>query len=408
MRSSRMLFQVAAISWMIFALCACDPGRDARGDEHLIGEKLKDVSSMTTATGESQQMIAMYDKTVNRIHQFDLAPNILVRSFQVLNPGVDHHVLYDQTGNYMVDFSTKHLSIFDKFNEVNHNPIRFIGTPKSASFRPSLGFLVMYDDKMSVGVLKLDVSGKVLKSKVFGADFGGPTISAGDVDETGRLILALSSGKIAIVDLSASLNSGSWSYTLVNTTLNNCVWLAPIRGSPNKVFVQQEDRMSVVDLVAQTSADGPLISRKSVMYYGKMPDAHIIYESASDTSLMKIAYINAGVIATKQVSFAPRAIMNSRLDLANNSWTMISAKSSSYNYRNGKTTYNNRAVTRWTFTSNEFVGILDEKLSDAATFEVNADRLFALLPVKMGWAVNYNLNNGSQRPLKYFNMPFIE
>jgi hypothetical protein len=405
-----MRFKLLAITGMAIALAACTNDDRARQDEHLVGKKLTDVSSLVTPTGEAQHNIAIFDKTVNRVHQFDLNANVLSRSFAVQRPGVEHYVLYDQPGNYVVDFSTKHISVFDKYGEANHNPIQFVGTPKSAAFNSTLGLLVMYDDKMTIGVLKLSPEGKVLKAQVFPGDFGGASISCGDIDENGNLIAALSNGKIVVADLTAALASGAWTgnYTTKNTVLNNAVWLAPVRGSVNLVLVQQEDRISLVDLTSESVTDGPLTNRKRVMHYGKGPDGHIIYEHATDSSLMLIAYVRAGVIETRQVNHSPYAILNSQLDLSAERWTTISAKSSTYNVQNGVTSYTNRSVTRYIFNSGSFIAVKDERLPEHAKFELSADRLFALMPTRMGSAINYNLANFTSRPLTHFNVPYID
>src|SRR5262245_59031278 len=99
-----MRFKWLAITGIAIALAACADKDPARDQEHLIGKKLTDVSSLVAPGGETQSHIAIYDKTVARVHQFDLNANALVRSFPVRNPGLEHYVLYDQPGNYIIDF----------------------------------------------------------------------------------------------------------------------------------------------------------------------------------------------------------------------------------------------------------------------------------------------------------------
>ncbi|MGE4130741.1 MAG: hypothetical protein AB7F86_03840 [Bdellovibrionales bacterium] len=373
---------------------ACDPGPNSNG-EHLIGDKLKDVSALTAQGGGDQDQIGIFDSTVGRIHQFNLAGNFLVRSFPAQNPGLEHSVLYDQSGNYLIDLTTKSLSIFDKSGNENKNPIEMLGKPMSAAFRADLGILVIYDDLQSVGILKLNSNGEVQKARVFGSSFGSSvTISAGDVDSTGRLVLALSDGSMALVDIDASLTAGSWVKTTFATTMDNVRWLAPVRGSPDLAFVLQNEKLSVINVATQTVTDGPTIDNADVLFRSKSIDGHIMIRDATDKNKINMYYVNAGTITSQSLYFNSPAILNSRLDLTGDSWTLISA------------TYDSRSVRRWRFS--DLLTTTNETLPKEAKFEVNGNRVFALYPSKMGYAVHYNLTAKTSAELKHFNIPFIQ
>ncbi len=400
MRSKIMLLVFSLIS-----LIACDI-EPKNQPNHLIGEELKEVSSLTASGGQDQENIAMFDPTVNRVHQFNLATNTLVRSFKVRNPGVEHYVLYDQAGNYIVDLTKQGITIFDKNNEAIHDPITMFGKPISAVFRPDLGYLVIYDDLMSVGVIRLDANGRVLQAKVFGASFGSETIAAGDLDENGRLILALSDGSVSLINLATSLNTGVWTSSRVAVSLGNVRWLAPIRGSPDKILVVQNDKISMANLATVTVVDGPSILNRNVLFYGKSPDGHVIFRDSNDSALIKVAYAGGTSVTTKQIAFAPRYIISSRLDLTNDSWTLLGAQKGSYDWDLKKNIFTSRQMRRWSFAS--LAANFDQKMPDRANVEMNTNRAFALFPSKMGRATNYNLISNSARELLHFNVRFIE
>jgi hypothetical protein len=405
MRFNGHWLNILSLAGMVFGLSACNGGLLLPPD-HLIGEKLRNISAMADEGGVDQTNIAIYDKTVGRVHQFDLAESELVRSFPVRNPAAEHSVLYAQSGNYLIDLTTKSITIFDKFHRSKEDPIVLIGKPISAAFRPSLGFLVLYDDLMSVGVIKLGADGSVIKAAVFGGALGSETISAGDIDELGRLILAMSDGSIQIVDLDATLNSNSWSSTTVNVNVGSALWLAPVRGAPNKVLVQQWNKLVVVDLPDQEVKDGPDVYYRDVLFRGRATDSHVVYRDSKDSTQIRIAFVSGGAVVDKPMSFAPEAVITSRLDLTNDSWTLLGAGSIVYDFWTGKPSFKSVRMRRWRFTDR--LATYDEKMPETATFEVNANRAFALFPSKLGFAWNFNLLTQTRRDLVHFNVPFID
>src|SRR6185503_16676421 len=109
--------------------------------------------------------------------------------------------------------------------------------PKSASYQASRGYLVVYDDLHAVGIFKLNPLGAVISYWMSGPVVTGDvTISSGDLDDEGKLVLGLSDNSIMVVDVEQSLTQQN--YVSVNqfaTGLTDLQWIAPIHDDPAQV-----------------------------------------------------------------------------------------------------------------------------------------------------------------------------
>ena len=243
----RLSFFVLGVG--LFAGC----GPATKGDkdnEYLIGNKLQNVAPIKASDGTQKSVVALFDEKLQKIHQFDVAKMVCKRTVPVFNPNEKHFVLESETGSYIVDFSEKHLSIFDKNSNRNDETLHFAGKPVSAAFRPDRGILVMYDDLRSVGMMKLSPEGFVEKAHVYGSKVtGGFTISSADINENGQLIMALTDNSIVVADVDTILNSSNWPTMVPQPTmLNKISWIAPIPKMPNRIFIKSQDSVALYDL----------------------------------------------------------------------------------------------------------------------------------------------------------------
>ncbi len=418
MRSKSRALNIFFALAMPLLISACDARFFAEPQPaSAIGAKLEDMSSLNDDAGNDVNQIVVYDPTVSRIHQFNLANMNIERSLAVLNPGLPHTVLYNLRGNYIIDFTTKHLSVYDRAGGATHNPIRFIGTPVSAAFRPSLGVIVIYDSLMSVGMMKLNADGSVLKSWKGGPDLGNNrTIAAGDIDDGGRLILALSDGSIVKVDMDATMSSGAWTTigAPINTGLTGIEWLAPVRGRPDQVMIATKSRMAVVDTDAGSLTNLPTSLSGSVIWRAKGLDAHILTTDYTEGGV-RIYYVNGGQVLSKQLVRAAGTVTHSRLDQVANNLTFVTANS--YYWRPNAagvvvlssrydTEPRDRMIRQWRFS--DLDALVEEKVVDDAKLALAARSLFALKTNKLGWALNYDLFSGAAPAEKRgFNVPYI-
>lgn len=394
-----LLISLAAIQ------TACTPN-PAEQDKFLVGNKLKGLSSLTGENGEKVNRIVVYDSTVNRLQQFNLDTLKLERSLPSPSPGGVHSVLFDAYGNYAIDFADKQMTLFDFEGKATVNPVRYIGTPISAAFRPSKGLLVMYDDLSSVSVLKIGPKGQLESSWIGGPHINSGTIAAGDIDNSGRLVLGMSDGYFNVVDLEQTLMSQDkkWYADHFFSLLEHINWVAPVRGDADRMVVVSRDKISILNVATHAvEAEMPIKSGR-ILKYGKSPDPHIVLAD-SRYDFLQIVYYQGGDFKTKEIRYRASHIMETRLDLVNNSWSIIDANSQSYNSVGKVETYG-RKLLSWNIVN--MLATTKEDIGDFFDVELAMKSVFTLSTKSpLGYAVNYDLVTGKKSEIPNFNIPFI-
>ena len=158
-----LLLAVASIA----AFTACQPGGigmvpDFKA-ENVIGIPLSKNSKLQSSTDEESDKIVIFDKTIRKIHHFDLATSKHLGLFDVEQPEEDHYLIYNSGFDYFIDMSRRHVSVQRLSGQQASTSVKFVGTPISASYDGKQGYLVVYDSQQSVIIYKLDSTGKLLK-----------------------------------------------------------------------------------------------------------------------------------------------------------------------------------------------------------------------------------------------------
>lgn len=405
----KLLAMMSVIYGMGLVGCGSQFGGSDDEDNYNIGNPTKSVAALNTPDeGESQNLV-LFDKTVRRIHQFDLTGMKHIRSFAVRNPQDEHFVLYGNNGNYIIDLSLKGLSIFNKYNQVVHQPIKFQGTPKSAAFLPSKGIVVVYDDLMSVGMMKVDANGEVLKKWVGGSLVAGiSSISAGDLNADGKLILALSNGSIVVVDVEQCMDNQSWgTLTSFATGLTDIKWLAPLSLTPHQVLVRSSSKVALIDINAQTVLSSYDIPGR-VLKISKFNDPHVILENGSK---IEIVYAQGSQVLSR--TYIPHVktdamyyLLSSNLDLVKDTWSFVdSTEPVSYLFNDLDGTQKSRRFVRNRFS--DFLATHNKEISNDTQVELANGFIFALYPSELGYAVRYDVDSDAKSELKLFNLKYI-
>src|SRR6185437_10369866 len=142
MRSKIGCFTIVAVALMLGACSYSEsqkPGTD-HAEDNILGTNLSSISAVNSETGGDQGQIAIYDSVVCRIHQFDMSTGAFQRSLVPTVLGGNHKVMFEPHGNYVIDVVDAHISVFNKAGQPQDPNLPFVGTPKSAAFRPSLGY----------------------------------------------------------------------------------------------------------------------------------------------------------------------------------------------------------------------------------------------------------------------------
>ncbi len=403
-----MVSKIILLTGLFTVLSACGPGRLPGGSsEDVIGQKLEAITPLKTSDGDSKAKISLYDPVIKKIHQFNLDQMSVLRTLSVLFPEEKHFVLDSSDGNYIVDLSKKHISIFDAQSNAQHNPIHLMGVPRSAAFRPDLGWLVVYDDLQSVGVLKLNSTGQVLKSHIFGSVVDGTnSIVSGDLLDDGRLVLALSDNSLAFVDLNASLaaNPQKWIVTLQPTVFSKINWIAPVPGRPDRLLIKTSTKAILYDHLTQSVIQDLDLNSSDIMKLSKSVDPHIVLQTGNTT--FKLIYTDGNTLRVKNFETEDKVdpLLHSDLDLKNDWWTYISLKNfygNSY-FNDVNQELEQRQLVR--FRISDKLVMQNKAVADHAQIKLGIDYFFALYPSVLGKAEKYSILTEDISLMKGFNL----
>lgn len=396
---------------------ACSPtDHGAEEDEDIIGKKVSSISDISMDSEEREQSsIALFDETTRKIHQFDLQNMKHIRALDVKNPQDEHFVLQDSNGEFVVDLTAKHISIYTNSGQAQHNPVQFVGEPISAAFRPDLGYIILYDDLMSVSILKVNAFGSVTKATVLGPILGDDTtIVSGDINDSGELILAMSDNTLAIVDLETTLNTGNWVYSSISTSFNDMKWISPVPGHPEQILIRSFQTMALMDVNTQTVLSELTLSDGDyrIKKYSKAIDPHIIFQEPVDSwshgyGETQLAYVQDSQIKTRLMKQAHPYISISRLDLNRNTWTYVDVqKELTWNYNDLNHVRESRRMNQYRFS--DLAAISSESLPDTARLKMAAHYIFALFPSELGYAQRIDISNNEIVELRLFNLRHIK
>lgn len=398
---SNLIKKSLLLSFLFLSACNYHPQGPDTTNENILGNKLENVSPMKAADGSEKKIITIFDETIRKVHEFDLTTMTCPRSFAVLNPNEKHYVLNDQNGNYIIDFSSKHLSVFDRNSNAQHQPIEFVGKPVSAAFRPELGLLIMYDDLKNVGVLKLLPDGHVAQAQTFGSIVEGEdAIAAGDLLEDGRLVLSLSDNSLVIIDIQQSLAQGHFVFTKQATSLTKISWLAPVPNKPNLVFMKADNQAVLYNL--STASVVATLPVDMVIKLSKSSAPHMI--DRKDANTARLVYTDGVSIKAITLYNQTAAILSSELDLAGQTWTSVEL--SSYTgfslFNDANQVREQRLLKR--FRLPDMLALQSKTLPNEAQIKLGSDYFFALYPSELGYAEKTSILEDSTLVLKQFNL----
>ncbi len=388
-------------------ITACGSGSSTKDDEYLIGEQVAQISSLTTNDGGQKKTVAIYDETVHRIHQFNLNDMAYTRSVEVRSPEQKHYVLYDESNPYIVDLSKQGLSVFDKNGTPNHNPVTFMGEPRSAAFRPDLGLVVVYDSLMTVGILKISPTGEVQKSWASGPVLkDNVSIAAGDLNDDGNLILALSDSSVGVLDINASFERKPWSFRSVATSIKEISWVAPIPGSPKQILAKTSNQIALINVdtgVALSTYDLPRGYQFEKLARSSQP--HVIMRGRDDQLI--VAYAEGGSIKNKTLFKRSDRIVQSYLNLKTDTWSFVDTPARNVSiFSDVNQVKSDRSLRQYRFS--DLMALQSRKISKDSQSVLSQNFIFELFPSPLGYAVRTNIQDGQRAEAKLFNLPFMK
>lgn len=403
--------KLSLISILIFSFInvGCGDGGDNKysNGNYVIGNSLSEVSTLASRFGEDSKKAAIFDRTTRKIHVFDAESFVHEVAYSVTNPQDDHYVLYSDEGNYIVNLSSKQLTVFDENGNAQHDPIKFAGTPVSAAFRPDLGSLVVYDDLQSVGMLKLEANGRVSGAWVGGAVFDeSDTILSGDISDGNKLILAISDGSLRVVDIEKSIVEKKWESQKLAIGVTDIKWISAVPGQANQILMRSNDEIILFDYIANTTlsninfTDDDFIALK----YSREKTPHVILKHKSQP-LFKIVYADNGVLNSKRLLPPKGSIMISMLDKEVDSLNLVMV-----DFEYSANAYNDvresRRLLQYRFS--DMLAINEKAVPNNAEIQITNKYIFSLFPSELGYVTRSDIADSSFKEIKGFNLKYIE
>ncbi len=377
-----------------------------KDQEYIVGTRLDNISSQSDV--DNGDTVSLFDKFSSRIHIFNINTMELSESYEVANPKDEHFLIASEPGEFVIDLSRSQITIFSRVHGINRNPIHFLGTPVSSAFNQTNRILIIYDDLNSVGILKLNEQGLVLKSWVGGPIIAGDSsILAGDITSSGNLIVSRSDNSLAIVDLEQSLDQQDWVYTEQTLSRNNIKWLAPI--GVDKVLFQSDEALVLYDYVAEVEIDILDTVDLDTKLYSKITDAHVLYKDLNDN--YTLAFSDGLSIRTRLLTnIGPNNILQSTLNISQDQWSIVKSNfQNRLNYNHEMFFINSVSYQRVvnSFRFSDMLSLSIQDLPDKAQLKQSGNAILALFPSELGYVKRIDINSGEYTELKLFNMRFL-
>ncbi len=417
-----MRFNVIFILATMIVLSSCDMKYqgDYEGD-YKVGELLTNFSKLANDGGSEQNKIAVFDENVRKIHLFDLNQNKLVSTVNAveLSNQDKHAILFDENGNYIIDIISGGFAITNKQGISQINPIKLSGGPVSGAFRSDLGLLVIYDDVGSVGLLKLTAQGDVIQSWVGGSRLNSlspAVISAGDLLDNGHLLISMTDGTLADIDIVQTLNQKKWIYTSIVTNLPAAAWVSRIPGNSLQVLLRISDdtdhKIYLFDLATKTITDSYLL-QGHLEKSARAIYPHILVSTLDDSS-MELIYVENDLIKKikmpyRKVNYQEKILL-SRLNVANDTFSFVESKGIIDKSADGELLLNTYRAFRTykQFRLNDMLLVATTEIPNGTNVEISDKYIFSLFPNKLGYATNYNIEDKTKFAFEFFNRGFLK
>jgi len=408
-----MGFNLMATRILLFAIllanAACGISGSSFGEDNLIGSPLAEVSDLNRPDTNERSRVAVYDKTTNRIHEFDLENMSLRRSHSVRFPDQKHYVLHDDDRGYTIDLTLNGFSFFAANGSVQHDPIRLIGRPRSAAFRPELGLLVVYDDLQSVGILRINNLGQIDSTVLLGPIVSDElTITAGDLTSDGRLILSLSDGQLAVVDTAQTLAQQEWVYTLQPTALTSITWIGPSTTNADRIFLRTATAVKIWDIATGAEIASADFSGGQIERLSKSVDPHVLTRTSSG---LKVYYADGNIIRSRNLVQRRDRLLASYLNAQQNMWTSTWARGTTWwtgesHFNNPNATKEERELVQYRLS--DLLALQQIQLRSDAQVNLSRTFVFSLFSSPLGYATRTNIQSGQVSELRLFNLPYLQ
>ena len=312
-------------------MTGCGTGSNDYKGSNVIGTPLTGRTQLYDSYDIATSDVFIVDKPTNRILGVNLDSFTITRQFSLSQPDEDHSVVVDIGQKFIIDFSKKHLEVISMDGARQSKPFSFQGTPVAAAYNPSARTMVMQDDLNSIGLMKFSETGEITGSWLGGPAIAGESvIKAGDIDKSGRLVVAMSDNSLIIADVDESIAKKSWQTTNFTVSTTGLEWIAPDNSQTDLLLVSSPTAVAIINLATKTAVDSKTING-SIIGRSKAGKPHVL---AGNKSEVKLYYIGAGGKIAEKSLTNPDPLTNYRqsyLSSDGSTFTSLTYKSKSQN-----------------------------------------------------------------------------
>lgn len=398
------------------ANCSNNTNEDNK-EEFKIGQKVDSLSSMSNQNGSDRKILALFDKTIRKIQVFDIDQMLHLKKIAVENSDEKHFVYVPDSAEYIIDMSSKRLTIYNiKLNIITYSQ-ESNGLPRSLAVNDSLGFIVTQDQNRTVSVLKVTPNGYIISPWKAGSQITpDKTFTSGDILNDGTLALGLSDNSLVFIDLENSLLNRQWTLKqdelpIENISTSEIVWVGPSQKDPDKILLRAKEELLLWSRSQRLTLERFDTTNWYTEKYSKSIEPHIVFRNkkSSLNDKLMLTFCQNSKLSSFTIYDHPETIVNSKLDLYENQWsfTDVLLKTPDVFARNEDFDLNDidqgRRYRRYRTTS-DFLLEENMKIPDTPQVLLGLRSLFTLYPSELGYAVKYSFDGTPNRELKFFNL----
>ncbi len=412
-----LLLTLATLAPLLLTNCTSSKSTDDKKEEYKIGEKVDTSTKLVKSDGSDQNLLAIFDKTIKKIHLFDIENMTHIKKFNVLHPEEKHYVYLSEGGSYIIDMSASSFAIHRPNGESILNPINMKGLPRSIAFNEHHNFFILQDQNRVVTILKISPQGFIQSQWQGGGQISSTlSFTSGDLLPDGTLAIGLSDRSLAFIDLNLTLANQSWTMKtgeapIADASPEEIVWVGPCRSNSDYILLRSKNQVSLLSRSQKQIVDFIKIENYVAEKYSKNLDPHIVLRKLSNHSnSLTLVYANgSNKIVTHELYDHPEIVINSQLTLANQSWSFTDLLDHS-DLHNSKKLIDiedfdkGRHYRRFRITA-DFMLDQSFNIPDSPQILMANNFIFALFPSEMGYAVRYSVYQDTpEKELKLFNL----
>ncbi len=401
---------------LVFAInisCSDESSSDKNPNSGHIGVEATTVSNGDLAFNvgmvDEGEPLLLYDSYSESIQSFDFENLSIEWSVKYPNEQVISALLSGSDGSFAVVLENKSATSISKDGIISSDDLDFQGTPQSYAYDRESGYLVIYDDLGSVGMIKYKSDGSIESSLLLGPLLSDDQlVYAGDIDPSGNLFLSMNDKSLLKIDLAATIEAQSWVFETLYTNDEIITWLAPSQSSAGYLIATDNSKVLSIEVATGDLKDSLEFDDISSSSKTKEPHLVLTAKDAQETSVANVS--EGGSLAVTSVNVPSTSLRSRSFQYGQRLAYPYGLQNSSYftslDMDEGVLSY---------ISSSRFVSL---RLSDSlvtASHDLDGGDLFvtptsivSVYDSVLGYLKKTEVEGGKVTELKAYNLPYLE